>query len=109
MEKLKIDGFVYAYDHGRIRKREIVSIEDHVEYYEIKCKRCRPYRAHKYCLDHYGCFWSNSQKLFLDKDALVDWLNKTHKEHNRLYSKYARLSWRYWNALKHIEEAMMEL
>ena len=28
MTELKVGDFLYAYDHGKVRKREILSIED---------------------------------------------------------------------------------
>lgn len=107
--ELKVGDFLYAYDHGKVRKREILSVEDKGKWYEVQCRRCKPYHINKHCLEYYDCFWANSQTIFPSKEAFEKWLNNVHRSHKRLYSRYANLSYRYWSALKHVEEAMEAL
>ena len=104
-------GYLYAYDHGKIRKRLIVSVENdeksYGDYYvRIKCKGCMPYVASKYCIERHGTVNANSQCMYVDKENFLKWLNITLHEHTRLYNKYHRRAMHYESAMKRIEQAL---
>lgn len=124
---LQKGDIVWAYDHGKVRTRTVEYAymgEDSTGWWQwcVKLSRCKPQeifcggKSKDEAYDnlnryHEGYAWYSNgyQKIWIDKDELKKWLEKTSNEHRRLYWKYITKARRRETALDKMTKAIEEL